>query len=155
MSVRYTVLGFELRHLEHESPLITTKPGLPPFQQALLVSTGFSSPRLHFRVQAKLSGYIRAQTNMSSKFISSFKQVNASLGKINHSEKCSLSSLGNPSMYESLTSPRVARSTFLGKCVVYQLVSQAKTSGDSLPRLTTAAGISNIELCLQNQKTSL
>ena len=30
MSFQYTVQGFELTILEHESPPITTRPGLPP-----------------------------------------------------------------------------------------------------------------------------
>ena len=30
MSIQYTVQGFELTTLDHESPPITTIPGLPP-----------------------------------------------------------------------------------------------------------------------------
>ena len=30
MSIQYMVLGFEPTTLEHESPPITTRPGLPP-----------------------------------------------------------------------------------------------------------------------------
>ena len=33
MSIQYTVLGFELTTFGHESPLITTRPGLPPFDE--------------------------------------------------------------------------------------------------------------------------
>ena len=37
MSFQYTVQGFELTILEHESPPITTRPGLPPPQLLQIV----------------------------------------------------------------------------------------------------------------------
>ena len=63
MSIQYNVPGFELTTLEHESPPITTRPGLPPTHKPCLVgtkqflpssnqiSTNKNTKSCHFRMQ--------------------------------------------------------------------------------------------------------